>query len=321
MDIRQLRYFVGVVEAGSFTRASEQLHVAQSALSLHVKSLEDRFGLALLIRDRNGVRVTPKGARLLEHAQIILRQMALADAELSEGMSAPFGVVNIGIPPAAARLLVPKLLARSREKLPGVTLKISEGLTIALREWMTSGKLNMKIAYRTPATVERSLEIAREDFCLIVRANDPAWAGRETVALGELRRVPLAVPMPTHTPGTVANVVADHRDELNVAFEVDSLPTIINLVLGGQACTILTASAIQHELRDGLVKALRIVDPTIVRSVVIVTNMRDELDRAVIATRSFLAEAVRDLVREGAWPATLCEDAEAASAGALRYRR
>ena len=75
MDIRKLRYFMSVVEAGSFTRAAAQLHVAQSALSLHVRQLEERYG-TLLIRDKRGVRPTDRGAKLLSHAAKILRRLS-----------------------------------------------------------------------------------------------------------------------------------------------------------------------------------------------------------------------------------------------------
>lgn len=310
MDIRQLRYFVGVVEAGSFTRAAEQLNVAQSALSLHVRQMEERFGVTLLTRERTGVRVTEKGARLLQHAQIILRQMALADAELASGAQTPVGEVNVGIPSAAARILVPGLLAAARQKIPAVSVKISEGLTIPLQEWMASGRLNLALSYRTPGTLERSLEIAREAFWLIVPAGAKAWEGRDTVSLADLAGVPLVVPMPNNNaPGTVAALVDRHRSMLNVAFEVDSLSTIVNMVIEGQACSILPASAVQPELRDGLVKAVRIENRAIERSIVVVTNLRDETDRAVIATRTVLIETVRDLIASGVWPATLCDAA------------
>ena len=81
MDVRQLRYFVGVVEAGSFTRAATHLNVAQSALSLHVRQLEEGFGTRLLVRERTGVSVTASGAKLLARARTILKEIQLTEAE------------------------------------------------------------------------------------------------------------------------------------------------------------------------------------------------------------------------------------------------
>jgi LysR family transcriptional regulator, nitrogen assimilation regulatory protein len=306
VDIRQLRYFVGVVEAGSFTRAADRLHVAQSALSLHVRQMEERLGVRLLERERTGVHVTDAGGRLMAHAQIILRQMALAESELSSTALLLEGEVNVGIPPATARILVPRLLAAARERIPAVTVKISEGLTVPLQEWMAAGRLSLKLAYRTRSTLGRSIEIARESFCLIAPIDAERWHGRETVCLAELEGVPLAVPMPNNNvPGTVAEVVGRHRSQLNLAFELDSLSTIINMIVDRQACSILPASAIQQELRDGVLRAIPIVDRTIERSIVVATNVRDEADRTVIAVRAVLIDAVRELIESGIWPAIL----------------
>ncbi|MER9146943.1 LysR family transcriptional regulator, partial [Mesorhizobium sp. M0871] len=91
MDIRQLRYFVGVVEAGSFTKAAATLNVAQSALSLHVRQLEEGFGTQLLVRGRTGVSLTASGDKLLERGRSILKEVQLTEAELTNSVAAPSG--------------------------------------------------------------------------------------------------------------------------------------------------------------------------------------------------------------------------------------
>src|SRR5262249_45271634 len=103
MDVRQLRYFVGIVEAGSFTKAAARLNVAQSALSLHVRQLEEGFGTQLLVRDRTGVSVTASGAKLLSRARTILKEIQLTEAELTSRATSPAGDVIVGLPSGAAR--------------------------------------------------------------------------------------------------------------------------------------------------------------------------------------------------------------------------
>lgn len=134
VDIRQLRYFVGVVEAGSFTKAAATLNVAQSALSLHVRQLEEGFGTQLLVRDRTGVSVTASGDKLLERARIILKEILLTEAELTNSVAAPSGEVTIGIPSGAARVLSGPLLESVRSELPRISLKMIEGMTGPLEE-------------------------------------------------------------------------------------------------------------------------------------------------------------------------------------------
>ena len=82
MDVRQLRYFVEVVEAKSFTRAAERVHVAQPALGFQVRKLEDELGVSLLHRHSRGVDPTEAGTALLRHAHAVLRQIELARQEL-----------------------------------------------------------------------------------------------------------------------------------------------------------------------------------------------------------------------------------------------
>ncbi len=89
MDIRQLRYFVAIVEHGSITRASEMLNVAQPALSLHLKNMEEHLGTRLLIRSRTGVMPTEAGTLLAQRAQTILDDLARTEDDRRSCRSVP----------------------------------------------------------------------------------------------------------------------------------------------------------------------------------------------------------------------------------------
>ncbi|MER9159305.1 LysR family transcriptional regulator [Mesorhizobium sp. M0778] len=304
MEIRQLRYFVGVVEAGSFTRASAQLNVAQSALSLHVRQLEESFGTRLLVRDRTGVSVTDSGAKLLEHARTILREIQLTKAELTNTVSSPSGEVTLGIPSGAARVLSGELLAAARSELPGVALKMVEGMTGPLEEWMSAGRFSLAVLYRTAESTGQMTVLAREEFCLVVPPELPPFD--DSIRLADLHAFPLAVPMRNNNVRrSVADAVAQHGCKLDVRFEVDSLSTIINMVTEGRAYSILTPSAIQKEALQGLARTVRIVDPVITRSVVLAANPKDERSLAVAAVRKLIPKVVKNLIESGKWPATL----------------
>jgi LysR family nitrogen assimilation transcriptional regulator len=306
VDLRQLKYFVGVVEAGSFTKAAAQLNVAQSALSLHVRQMEEMFGTQLLVRDRTGVTLTAAGTKLLKHAQIILHQVQLAEEELTSKVKSPSGEVTIGIPSGAARVIVAELLALAKERLPKVSLKIVEGMSGPIEEWMTAGRFNLAILYRTIESPGKATVLAREEFCLVVPPNEPPY--EETIRLSELHAFPLAVPMRVNNVRrSVADVVAQHGCTLDVKFEVDSLSTIINMVMDGKAYSILTPSAIQREVSLGQVRTVRIVDPVITRSVVLAVNPRDERSVEVAAVQALVPKVVQQLAREGKWPAIIPE--------------
>nr|WP_210327735.1 LysR family transcriptional regulator [Mesorhizobium silamurunense] len=303
VDIRQLRYFVGVVEAGSFTKAASILNVAQSALSLHVRQLEEAFGIQLLVRDRTGVSVTASGARLLERGRSILREIQLTETELTNTVAAPSGEVTIGIPSGAARVLSGPLLESVRSELPRISLKMIEGMTGPLEEWMAAGRFNLAVLYRTAESVGQMTVLAREEFCLVVPPGEPPF--EDSIPLAELHAFPLAVPMRNNNVRrSVADVVAQHGCVLDVRFEVDSLSTIINMVMEGKAYSILTPSAIQKEASQGQVRTVKIIDPVITRSVVLAVSPKDDRSPAVSAVRKLIPKVVRTLVEGGHWSAT-----------------
>ncbi|MFC0804439.1 LysR family transcriptional regulator [Ensifer sp. P24N7] len=306
MDFRQLKYFVGVVDAGSFTKAAANLNVAQSALSLHVRQMEEGFGTQLLIRDRTGVTLTAAGTKLLHHAHIILRQASLAEEELSNKKKSPSGEVTIGIPSGAARVMVTELLALAKERLPKVSLKIVEGMSGPIEEWMTAGRFNLAILYRTSESPGSSTVLAREELCLIVPPNQPPF--ESSIRLADLHAYPLAVPMRVNNVRrSVADVVSQHGCTIDVRFEVDSLSTIISMVMDGKAYSILAPSAIQREASLGEVRIVRIVDPVITRTVVLAVNPRDERSIEVAAVRALVPEVVQKLAQDGKWRAILPE--------------
>ncbi|ESW77592.1 nitrogen assimilation control protein [Mesorhizobium sp. LSJC285A00] len=303
MDIRQLKYFVGVVEAGSFTKAASLLHVAQSALSLHVRQLEEGFGTQLLVRDRTGISVTASGTKLLDRARTILREIRLTEMELTNTVASPSGEVTIGIPSGAARVLSGPLLESVRNELPRISLKMIEGMTGPLEEWMAAGRFNLAVLYRTAESTRRMTVLAREEFCLVVPPGEPPF--EDEIPLADLHAFPLAVPMRNNNVRrSVADVVAQHGCVLDVRFEVDSLSTIINMVMEGKAYSILAPSAIQREASQGQVRTVKIIDPVITRSVVLAVNPKDEQSPAVSAVRKLIPNVTRTLIESGQWPAT-----------------
>lgn len=304
LDFRQLKYFVGIVEAGSFTKAAAELHVAQSALSLHVRQMEERYGVSLFVRERTGIRLTEQGEKLLVHARIILNQLAQAESELSNKSDGPAGQVSVAVPSGAARVVVPELLAVTGQMLPQVSLKITEGMSGQLDEWMAAGRFNLALLYRAPAHVGRSLELAREDLYLVAPASHPPFV--DAVELTSLASFPLAMPMASNNVRrSLMEAVTPFGVQLDVKYEIDSLSTILGIVASGKAYSVLPCTAVQNELKDHLVKLIRIVEPGITRSVVVAGNPRDEGSAAVAAVRSVLVETVRKLVTTGEWRATL----------------
>src|SRR5262245_39335707 len=126
MQFRQLRYFVKIVEAGSFSRAATLIHVAQPALSAQIHELEQRLGVTLLQRSARGVTATAAGELLLREATSILHQLDQLPNIVRSGSGEPEGVVSVGLASSMAPILIGPLLERIKTALPKVNPKVSD---------------------------------------------------------------------------------------------------------------------------------------------------------------------------------------------------
>jgi len=304
VDFKKLKYFVGIAEAGGFTRAAEHMNVAQSALSLHVREMENSLGTKLLVRERSGVTLTLAGTRLLHHARIILNQVSIAEEELTSKPKIPVGEVSIALPSGPARFMAPELLNMANERFPKVSLKIVEGMSGSVEEMMHAGRFNLAVFYTMQDDVSYYDVLAEEEFCLIIPPGSSPF--ENVVSLDQLGAYPLAVPMNvTSVQRAVADVAKLHNVFLDVRYEIDSLSTIIDMVADGNAHSILTPSAVQRETSLGLVRMAKIINPSISRSVVLAVNARDERSAEVAAIRGLLPKVVRQLIKDGKWQARL----------------
>src|SRR4029450_1798659 len=182
MDLKQLEYFVSVVDLGGFSRAARLLGIAQPAISRQVRSLEVELRQSLLVRNGRGASPTEAGKRVLAHARGILQQVDRARAEVDEIKGAPVGHVVVGLPPTLARLMtapggrefrrrfpgaavvpalvgLPPTLARLmtapvvrefRQRFPRASLSIVEGLSSYMHEWLQVGRIDIGLLYNPP---------------------------------------------------------------------------------------------------------------------------------------------------------------------------
>lgn len=124
MDLRQLRYFVKVIECGNITRASEALHIAQPAISQQMRNLELDMGMPLLERSVHGVVATAAGQTLYRHAIELLRQADGTREMLRQDADFPQGKVSVGMPSSTARMLAIPLARAIGQRYPGIKLEL-----------------------------------------------------------------------------------------------------------------------------------------------------------------------------------------------------
>lgn len=314
MDLRQLRYFSQVVESGSFSKASNHLHVAQPALSQHVRHMEEELGVTLLFRGAQGVRPTEAGDRLLRHAKRILAEFAEINDSVRGEANAPRGEVRFGLPGTVSELLAAPLIEAVMQRYPDVRVRIVEAMSGYILEWLKRGEVDLAMIYST--SDPRGLAVHHglsEEICLFAGASadpttQPAGAA---IALADAARLPLVVPGPGHgLRELIENGALAARVAIRPEIEIDSYGQIKKLVTRGLGFGLLPRMAVNREALAGTFRIWRVERPHITRKVYLAYSTERPLLNAPRAVGQLSWDILRQLVHDGSWTAELSEESQ-----------
>ncbi|MFT7391214.1 MAG: LysR family nitrogen assimilation transcriptional regulator, partial [Paracoccaceae bacterium] len=143
MDIKQLRHFLAIVEEGSFSRAALRIGVAQPALSLRVRKMEEALGTPLLLRSAGGVTPTEAGELLARRARTLLADLDRTEEEIRSLGAEPSGKVRIGLPGTISGIVSVPLIALMRARHPRIRLNIAEAMSGFVAEWLRDGRIDL----------------------------------------------------------------------------------------------------------------------------------------------------------------------------------
>jgi LysR family transcriptional regulator, nitrogen assimilation regulatory protein len=302
VDARKLRYFVMVAQLGSFSEAARRLHIAQPALSRHVRDIEESLGVALLVRDARGAKLTEDGEQLLAHALDVLHRLESLPRLVGSRSEKIAGRVSIGLPTSASAVLSGPLLRAAFERFPSVRIHLVESLSGYLQEWIEAGRIDLAILFDAQPTPGVRLDpILAEDMWLVGGPGALPGSGHE-VALAELAKYRLVLTSAAQTHRRLVEGVAlAHGLRLQILAEVDSLAVQKALVRDGSMFTVLTHSAVHADLAQGRLSAARIVSPSISRRVAMATAAARVDSQACRAIAMLTLQVARELVRDQVW--------------------
>jgi LysR family hydrogen peroxide-inducible transcriptional activator len=177
MELDQLRYFVAVARAGTFTRAAEQEGVTQPSLSQQVRKLENSLGMPLFERRGRSVRLTQAGERLLPQARTLLRQAADARQSLSELTNRVSGRLAVGAIPTVMPYWLAPQISDFQSRYPEVEVRLVENITARLIEGLQTGDLDVAVL-SLPVAVPDVVcsELFREDLLFLLPSAHPLAA-------------------------------------------------------------------------------------------------------------------------------------------------
>lgn len=297
MDLKQIEYFVRVAELGSFTRASVALGVAQPALSRQVRLLEVELRQHLLLRNGRGVSTTDAGRLMLEHGRGILHQVRQAREALAMARGAAAGQVVLGLPPSVARALAVTLTRRFGERFPGSSLSIREGLSVTMHESLVSGRIDLALLYDPAATPEVEIDPLFEEELFLVSRRGPGGS-RRPASVRELARLPLVIPSrPNAFRMRVESALAAIGLQPRIAFEIDGIAAIHDLVADGAGVAVLTRNAVRTYHRPEVFTVRRIVDPGLRCKVAIASSSRRPATPIQRSASELLRQTALELLR------------------------
>ncbi len=306
MDIRQLRYFVAIVEARSFSRAAQRLHVAQPALSLHVRNMESDLGIELLSRTPQGVAPTEAGLLLLQRARDIIADFESALLEVKDFKSEPAGEVHLGLPGTVAELLAVPLILNTRERYPKVRLKIAEAMSGFILDWLHEGRIDLGVLYLPIAERGlRSTAIATEQLYLFAppkfELSDLPPPGT-AVGFSSIVELPLILPGPSHGLRALIEAEVEKLDlDLSTVIDVNSYKAIKALVHRRQGFSILPANSIADDVAAGSLMSWPIGEPPFGRTLHMVQPFDKPMTKAASAVMELCEETLADLIASEQW--------------------
>jgi LysR family transcriptional regulator, nitrogen assimilation regulatory protein len=305
LDLRQLRYFIAIAEAGSFSAASARLRIAQPALSQHVKAMEAEFGIPLLQRNPRGVVLTEAGSSLLTRARIIEAEF-LSLRDHVRGSAVPSGEVRFGMPATINEQLGVALIEAGRRLYPGIRIRISEAMSGFVLGWLREGTVDLAVLYNVHDEKGLTLHQAlTEDIRLFATPDMPDAPAGETVALTEALGRGLILPGQGHGLRELIEAAARNAGApVAPAIEIDSYRQIKQLAARSMGFGMLPATAIREETAAGIFRSWEIIDPRLMRRIYLGHLAGKPLSFASQAIAQLAWTLLDQLVRTGGWTAT-----------------
>lgn len=248
MNLRQLEIFSAVAEQRSFSRAARQLHIAQPAVSIAIRKLEQALGLRLFNRADRAVALTPEGEVLYQHALRIARLVEDARREVSELQGLGRGTVRVGIPAMLSSYYFPDVFQAFRLQYPGLSIQVVDAGTRHIQRLLVDDEVDIGvISSEYPARELDSHVVINEEMKACVAPQHPL-AGRRTIRFRDLASARLVV----HRHGYYLREVVDRfmgqtDSPPRVEMETNLVPLMKRLVLTEQCVGFCLQSVLDQE--------------------------------------------------------------------------
>ena len=296
--LRQLKVFEAVARHLSFSRAAEELHLTQPAVSTQVKKLEEHAGLPLFEQLGKKIHLTPAGDEMLHSARIIIQQFEDVEHAMTQFKGVAGGKLNVTVI-SAGDYFFPRLLVEFARRHSGVTLNFGVCNREELLQQLTDNRTDLAIMGRPPLDMDTINEPFAPHPYVVVAAPDHPLAGKKRIPIARLLREPFVIrEKGSDTRDSMAQGFGAQMAQLNIAMEIKSTETIKQAVMAGMGLTFLSTHTIARELQAGSLVKLDVQRFPVMLNWYLVHRRNKRLPPVAQAFRSFLLKEGAQLIDE-----------------------
>lgn len=295
VTIKHLQTYLAVVEAGSFRKASERLHLSQPAVTLHVKQIELAVGVPLIDRTTRRMGITPAGNKLRARAEQALADLGSIVLELRDEAALRRGRISIGCVPTVAAHSLSKALGRFEKEYPGITIKIHDVVAEQIFNRLLEAQVDIGIGPRPIGRTEFDFQVVARDPYVVVLSRKHPWAARKSISIAALANTTdfLALLPGSNVRETLDAAMASLSQRLVPKYEVQHHYTLGGMVEAGLGVTALPSMAFSM-LSQPMLRILPITKSPVVREIGILKVRGKKLSPAVMAFVEIFEEAITE---------------------------
>jgi DNA-binding transcriptional LysR family regulator len=281
VQLQQLAYFAALADTLHFTRAADQMDVAQPTLSQQIRALENSLGTRLVVRRPGNIELTAAGKELLPFARRILVEADNARRALGELTDMKRGQVRLGATPSLCTGLVPQMVADYHRDHPGVAIVITEGGSRDLQQRLAAGELDLALIVDSRAQEENELATVPlfvEELVVISSRDEPPPTRRARIGIPQLRTKQLVMFREGYDlRETTIAACREHGFEPTFAVEGGEMDAVLSLVAAGVGIAIVPSTVVGDRFR-----VTRLTAPGLTRAIQLSRRDGIDLSRAAV---------------------------------------
>lgn len=309
VNIRQLYYFLEVLENNSIAAAARQIDIAQPALSQHISKLEHELKTSLFIRDHKGVQLTETGAKFEAHCRVIINQWEKAISDIGDVESAPQGKVVIAMNQATGNLLALPLFNEMEQYFPKIELDLRTGLSYEVIKLLKSGEADIAIAYEDSLdsnNFHRELLFCEQLYLVSQAPNTnkrkTKLPARKTITFADMAEHEIMI---TSIKESLGHLIQHYETQTGITLRkrapFGQLMTGLRFAADGHSNLVLPSSAFYHLEESGQLYSRKIIEPEIHRNVYIATDANRPVRNVVLNIVKLIKQCALSAHTENKW--------------------